>query len=606
MAVLQASSLYKAPSYMPGGYSLSSMDTFDGDSETIIRAVYRGPGQPIEIYRVRRYERPIDVYMPPSDAPTTIEAATLDGKPAIFSYPKPGSFLDGKGFTRASFLDGEVETTVMGFGLDLESAIRIAGSVGAGGPVSATATALPPDNDDGMSEDAGVNAPPPTATGLPVENHDDEGTSGQLGEQASGTGGAEADLIFEGIATDSALVYSWWHGAEYGQSALDLHAIPDDATPGADVYFTSRLSGPVGLLASVVYYPGRCTGVRVALVDAGLNTLGPVDYVHIQSTVSEGDWWWVPGGWSDQHLGTVLADETDACKNPPPPLPPGWTGPHLHQAIDTGYDQMIYNVNLQLILELLLGHPNVIDNTNRGPWGQFQFLFLAATIDADGDGVPDTSDNCPTTGNPGQENFDADGPPWGNGPGIGNGTGIPGNDATVPNGDGLGDACDPDIDNDGIPNGSDLYYPGGDNTYDDNNNGNPCHPLGSDTADNGPSWDHNCNGKRDGVESICPLATNPNGDDDGDGLLNTWEVCKWGTDPSYWDTDGDGLHGDCKEAMDVNGNGFVTAADATFIKQASFGVIGSDGDFDINGNGFITNADAVLVLQAVFGVSPCQ
>jgi hypothetical protein len=45
IAVLQASSLYRPPAYLPDGYSLSSMDTFDGDSETVIRAVYRGaPG----------------------------------------------------------------------------------------------------------------------------------------------------------------------------------------------------------------------------------------------------------------------------------------------------------------------------------------------------------------------------------------------------------------------------------------------------------------------------------------------------------------------------------------------------------------------------------
>jgi hypothetical protein len=142
MVVLQASPLYEAPSYMPGGYSLSSMDTFDGDSETIIRAVYTGPGQAIEVYRVRRYERPIDVYMPPSDATTVIEAGSLDGKPAIFSYPRPGSFLDGKGFTRVSFIEGEIETTVVGPGLDLQSAIRIAGSVEAGGPVSEMTTGV--------------------------------------------------------------------------------------------------------------------------------------------------------------------------------------------------------------------------------------------------------------------------------------------------------------------------------------------------------------------------------------------------------------------------------------------------------------------------------
>jgi hypothetical protein len=50
-------------------------------------------------------------------------------------------------------------------------------------------------------------------------------------------------------------------------------------------------------------------------------------------------------------------------------------------------------------------------------------------IDQDGDGVPDRNDNCPSTANGPQSNFD---------------------------GDALGDACDPDDDNDQIPDGLDC------------------------------------------------------------------------------------------------------------------------------------------------------
>jgi hypothetical protein len=186
--------------------------------------------------------------------------------------------------------------------------------------------------------------------------------------------------------------------------------------------------------------------------------------------------------------------------------------------------------------------------------------------DTDSDGSTDGVDNCPVVANPGQQNADNQ---------IGNGTGIPGEDSTVPNsaGDNIGDACDsPDADNDGIPNATDSD-PGGDITYDDNNNGNPCSPLGTDAADDGPSWDSNCNGIRDGVEGICPLATNPNGDTDGDGLLNTWEVCKWGTDPTKVDSDGDTL-GDCKEAVDLNGNGIVDfGGDTLTVAKMTLGLL---------------------------------
>jgi len=234
--------------------------------------------------------------------------------------------------------------------------------------------------------------------------------------------------------------------------------------------------------------------------------------------------------------------------------------------------------------------------------------------DVDGDGICAAADNCPLVSNPGQENSDSGPPPSGAGA-IGNGTGIAGDDVTVPNGDPFGDACDDDLDNDGIANASDLD-PGGDITYDDNNNGNPCVPLGTDAADGGPSWDSNCNGVRDGVEGSCPLTVNPEGDDDGDGLLNTWEVCKWGTDPDVVDSDGDGL-GDCVEAASTDGNSTVdfggdglNSARATLLPAGTgAGKFGKDGDFDLNGNNVLAGdfgADTLTVVKMAFKISVCK
>jgi hypothetical protein len=129
MEVLMGSSLYKAPSYMPEGYELSSMDTRDSHSENIIHAVYTGPGNPIEVNRIRRYEAPLDVSLGGADSLLVVEEATLGDTPAIFSYPRPGSPLEGIGLTYVRFLDGSIETVVKGDGLDLPTAVAIAESL---------------------------------------------------------------------------------------------------------------------------------------------------------------------------------------------------------------------------------------------------------------------------------------------------------------------------------------------------------------------------------------------------------------------------------------------------------------------------------------------
>jgi len=249
--------------------------------------------------------------------------------------------------------------------------------------------------------------------------------------------------------------------------------------------------------------------------------------------------------------------------------------------------------------------------------------------DTDSDGVPDSVDNCPSVFNPGQENADA---------ALDNGPGVPGDDTTVPKAvaDSEGDACetDGDADNDGLPDAEDINplggsgicaafagasdgHPspaGGDVTNDDNHNGNPALPTGTDAADNGPSWDTDNDGALDGVE--CTLGHNPrsradrpstadcgaSGDTDGDGLLNAWETCGWGTSATDLDSDDD-TRGDCKEAADVDGNGLVNfVGDTIYYAQAVLlppGSFGRTMDFDIDKNGLVDFVGDVM-LEAQF------
>jgi hypothetical protein len=234
--------------------------------------------------------------------------------------------------------------------------------------------------------------------------------------------------------------------------------------------------------------------------------------------------------------------------------------------------------------------------------------------DADGDGVADGSDNCPAVSNPGQENSDS---------AYGSGPDIAGDDGTVPNSDSLGDLCDDDDDNDMLPDVDELSSTAC-SPFDLSGTSHTAPARGDITNSDGdgPSWDTDNDGVLDGVE--CLVGTDPRSgstsdrlacasyvggppgaDSDSDGLLDVWEVCKWGTDPSDPNTDGDAL-GDCTEAYDINGNGVVTIADATFVNQAAFGVIVGDWSFDINGNAVVTSADKTLILQAVFAVTPCS
>jgi hypothetical protein len=121
--------------------------------------------------------------------------------------------------------------------------------------------------------------------------------------------------------------------------------------------------------------------------------------------------------------------------------------------------------------------------------------------------------------------------------------------------DALGDACDPDDDNDGI---SDL----------DELSGAACGGIVTDPMNADTDGDHFI----DGAE--CALGSNPiditirpalascgaAGDADGDGILTQREFCFFGTDPTLTNSDGD-VCSDGREVASINGDTVVNVID---------------------------------------------
>ncbi|HSX58546.1 MAG TPA: S8 family serine peptidase [Candidatus Saccharimonadales bacterium] len=271
-----------------------------------------------------------------------------------------------------------------------------------------------------------------------------------------------------------------------------------------------------------------------------------------------------------------------------------------------------------------------------------------STTDTDGDTVLDAVDNCPTVSNLDQKNSDT--------LAFDNGNYFTTKDASVPNGDKTGDACDTDNDNDGLPdasenplancgtfNGVTTTHPNpksGDYTDDDNHNGNAALPMGTDTADNGPSWDTDNDGWPDGIE--CAQGTNPRDkasapakvsaqegtDTDADGIPDGWEI-RWGTCPGPTfttlaachvnfnlsnplvtdtkDSDADTI-GDCKEIVDINGDNVAnypgdTIALANITNDTTKA---RTSDLDFNKDGVLNfPGDAVNSAKRTTGAIPC-
>ena len=239
----------------------------------------------------------------------------------------------------------------------------------------------------------------------------------------------------------------------------------------------------------------------------------------------------------------------------------------------------------------------------------------AAPADGDADGVPSYLDNCRDVPNPAQQNTDSAPLTLGGAP----------NDVTIPTGDGLGDACDDDDDNDWLGDAYEPIFP------------MPASPPGPCVPATAPTLPANADTDgdrvRDGAE--CVMGYDPTSaasrppvpaaavDPDHDGIPTDIEDII-GSDPALADTDSDGINDgieikgyqsgtrtddtdndrctDATEIASVNADRVVNSLDLLAVAQRFQNT--AVAMMDVNKDGNITSLDLLLVAKA-FNPVPC-
>jgi hypothetical protein len=230
--------------------------------------------------------------------------------------------------------------------------------------------------------------------------------------------------------------------------------------------------------------------------------------------------------------------------------------------------------------------------------------FSLAEEDGDNDGSAEGTDNCPGVPNANQADLD---------------------------GDGLGDACDPDEDGDGLAGGGD------DQPGDTDNDGTPNGGDDDDDGDGVADGSDNCalasnagqeNTDGDGQGDACDV------DDDGDGLPDGLEMTM-GSDPLSEDRGPEflGYEDTCGDGLDNDGDGFTDGTDGGCRDEdgdtapnsldncpdlATINVLDSDGDGlgdlcdppylsgDVDCSGAVNSIDALKLSRHVAGMPVAQ
>jgi PKD repeat protein len=213
----------------------------------------------------------------------------------------------------------------------------------------------------------------------------------------------------------------------------------------------------------------------------------------------------------------------------------------------------------------------VWDGSSEEPTGfdQQWVTVVAAETDTDGDGIPDSVDNCPSTPNPDQADAD---------------------------GDGVGDACDAltDSDGDGVADASDncpaVANPGQEDA-DGDGIGDACDALTDSDGDGIADASDNCpavanpgqeDADGDGIGDACDALT----DSDGDGIADASDNCPAVANPGQEDADGDGIGDACDALTDSDGDGVADASD-------NCPAVANPGQEDADGDGIGDACDAL-------------
>jgi hypothetical protein len=399
-------------------------------------------------------------------------------------------------------------------------------------------------------------------------------------------------------------VVSWYGAAAGGMRQTDLVDVGDAANMQAHQYTsTGAATG-----AQSFYYEGD----EVAVTDDGESTTAPIQF---QMTV-DGSRTAILRRRLDQ--GTRLQRATVTVD-----------GIGVGEWYDSWRNTALRwrDSELMITRAYIAGKTSVtvrITPASHSTWTGYRYQMFsvagsaatAIAADPELDGVLGPADNCPVAYNLGQENHDSNIIDLSS-------YGKLFNDITWPNSDSIGDACDPDADNDGLPNGVEPSLgPGGAYHAFCPPASGPTNPLLRDTDGDlvldgaecllgtdplnplsrpaAPLDDTDHDGLSDGFEVLIGTDT-LKADTDGDGVPDGVEFKNYNTQARMIDTDADGC-ADGKEIASTNADLTVNTTDLLQVAKAasSFGNANYIPDFDMNKDGKI-NSNDLLITAKQFG-----